>query len=297
MKLTQAQVETFHQNGYLVVEDALSDEDLNPLIADFEELIDTIADELYAEGKIGERYETQPFERRIAWLTKEAGDPLQGQVSFPVNLRRPIFDFLHNANLLDRLESIVGSEIYCNPTHHVRPKLPEPLMDEGFDNWIQQSPFHQDAAVLMPEADDTLIVTTWIPLVDATEENGTIHLYPGLHHGEIRRHVRCPYGWTIAPEVMPEGDPVRIPVKKGGVIFIHCRTPHGSLPNLSDMVRWSLDLRWHDSRKPGGRPLPGIRVRSREQPESVTRDHQAWIDAWEAAKTDSTPKKMYRWEE
>ena len=38
MRLTQAQVEAFHQNGYLVVEDALSDEDLNPLIADFEEL-------------------------------------------------------------------------------------------------------------------------------------------------------------------------------------------------------------------------------------------------------------------
>ena len=121
---------------YLVVEDALSDEDLNPLIADFEELIDTIADGLYAEGKIRERHKTQPFEQRIAWLTKEAGDPLQGQVSFPVNLRRPIFDFLHNANLLDLLESLVGPEIYCNPTHHVRPKLPEPLMDEGFDNWI-----------------------------------------------------------------------------------------------------------------------------------------------------------------
>ena len=61
MGLTQAQVEAFHQNGYLVVEDTLSDEDLNPLIADFEELIDTIADALYAEGKIRERHKTQPF--------------------------------------------------------------------------------------------------------------------------------------------------------------------------------------------------------------------------------------------
>ena len=68
--------------------------------------------------------------------------------------------------------------------------------------------------MLMPEADDTLVVTTWIPLVDATEENGTIHLYPELHSGEIRRHVRCPYGWTIAPEVMPEGEPVIVPGEK-----------------------------------------------------------------------------------
>ena len=65
MRLTPAQVEAFHQNGYLVVEDALSDEDLNPLISDFEALITTLADELYAEGKIAERYEKLPFERPL----------------------------------------------------------------------------------------------------------------------------------------------------------------------------------------------------------------------------------------
>ena len=295
MRLTRAQVEAFHENGYLVVENALIPEDLDPLIADFETLIDDIAEELYTEGKIEECYEDQPFGQRIAWLTKAADAVLQGRVSFPSNLRRPIFDFLHNEHLLDLLEPIIGSEIYCNPTHHVRPKLPEPLMAEGFDNWIQKSPFHQDAAVLLPEADNTLVVTTWIPLVDATEENGTLQVYPGLHRGEIRRHVRCPYGWMIAPELMPAGEPTTIPVKKGGLILIHCRTPHGSVPNLSNEVRWSLDLRWHDARKPGGRPQPGIRVRSRAHPEKVTRDHQAWIDAWESAKADKTPRKMYRW--
>jgi len=39
MRLTPTQVESFYQDGYLVVEGALSDEDLNPLISDFEALI------------------------------------------------------------------------------------------------------------------------------------------------------------------------------------------------------------------------------------------------------------------
>ncbi|MBV7339814.1 hypothetical protein KFU94_68715 [Chloroflexi bacterium TSY] len=56
-------------------------------------------------------------------------------------------------------------------------------------------------------------------------------------------------------------------------------------------------MRWHDARKPGGRPLPGVLVRSREHPENVTRDHQAWVARWEAAKADPTPRKFYRWEE
>lgn len=295
MGLTQTQLEAFHQDGYLVVENVFLSEDLDPLIADFDALIDDIARQLYTEGKIADLYADQPFARRIASITKAAGFPIQDRVSFPVNLRGSLFDFLHNQRLLNLIETVIGSEIYCNPTHHVRPKLPDRLMNEGFDHWIQRSPFHQDAAVLLPEADETLVVTTWIPLVDATAENGTLWLYPGLHQGELRRHVRCPYGWTIAPEQMPTGSPITIPVKKGGLILLHCRTPHGSGPNLSDEVRWSLDLRWNDARKPGGRPLPGMLVRSQLHPEKVT-DYQSWIAAWEAAKADKTPRKLYRWE-
>lgn len=293
MSLTQPQIETFHENGYLVVERILEPEDLDPLIADFEALIDETARQLYAEGKIRQIHADQPFERRIAWLTKEAGFSLQDRVSLPGNLRRPLFDFLHNGHLLDLLESLVGPEIYCNPTHHVRPKLPDGLLGEGFDHWIQRSPFHQDAAVLLPEADATLVVTTWIPMVDATPENGTLQIFPGLHRGEILRHVRCPYGWMIAEDLLPRGEPVTIPVKKGDVILIHCRTPHGSGPNRSDAVRWSLDLRWHDARKPGGRPLPGLLVRSREK---VIPVHAAWVRAWEEVKADTRPRKLYRWE-
>ena len=260
MRLTQDQIDQFHQDGFLAVGEGLTATDLDPLIEDLETLIDEVAREWLAEGKIKDLHADEPFERRIASLTHAAGEPVQPRISFPANLRLPLFDFLHNASLLDLLEGLVGPEIYCNPTHHIRPKLPEV---EGSDSWIQKSPFHQDAAVLMPEADATLIVTTWIPLVDATAENGTLQVFPGLHRGPIRRHERCPYGWQIAPDLLPQGDPLTLPAARGDLILLHCRTPHGSLLNRSNEVRWSLDLRWHDARKPGGRPLPGIHVRSR----------------------------------
>jgi ectoine hydroxylase-related dioxygenase (phytanoyl-CoA dioxygenase family) len=289
MRLTQQQIDTFHRNGYLVARQVLRPGDLHPLIDDFNALIDEVARQLQEEGAIQNVHAGEPFERRIACLTREAGTSLQSRVSFPVNLRRPLFDFLHTPRLLDAVESLVGPEITCNPTHHVRPKLPETI---GAADWIQQSPFHQDAAVLLPEADDTLIVTSWIPLVDATEENGTLRIFPGLHTGSIRTHVRCPYGWAIAEGEMPEGDPVTLPIRKGDVIFIHCRTPHGSGPNRTDRVRWSLDLRWHDARKPGGRPLPDLLVRSRTHPLTT---YEAWLNAWEEVKADPRPRTLYRW--
>ena len=300
MFLSPCQVEEFHSLGYLVVRGLLPAAVLDPLIADMEEIIDDAARDLKDRGKIDDIRADAPFERRIGLLTRDAGESIQPKVSFPVNLRRPIFDFLHNRRLLEAVESLVGEEIFCNPTHHVRPKLPESHLDGQNHNWIQLSPLHQDGAVLLPEADNTLVVTTWIPLVDCDETNGTIRVVPGLHRGALRRHVRCPYGWQIADDEMPEEEPVSIAVRKGDVVFIHCRTPHGSGPNLSGQVRWSMDLRWNDARKPHGRPLPGLLVRSMADPSvndpaTAASRHAAWVEEWREARADTTPRRMYRW--
>ena len=50
------------------------------------------------------------------------------------------------------------------------------------------------------------------------------------------------------------------------------KTMHRSLPNVSDHIRWSLDLRYCDRRKPTGRAdVPGFVVRSAQAPEAVAR--------------------------
>ena len=78
------------------------------------------------------------------------------------------------------------------------------------------------------------------------------------------------------------------------------RTPHGSGPNLSGQVRWSMDLRWNDARKPHGRPLPGLLVRSKADPSvndpaTADRRHKSWVEEWREARTDTKPRRMYRW--
>ena len=293
MQLTPTQIETFHHEGYLAVEGILDSADLDVLIADFNVLVDEVAQDMYREGVISERYADEPFERRIALLSRAIGGSLQARVSFPNNLRLPLFDFLNNKKLHDLLEGLVGSEIYCHPCQHIRPKLPEGFVGPGYEDFAGKSPPHQDAGVLLPEADETLVVTSWIPLVNATEETGTLQVYPRAHRGEICQHVQAPgYGLTIEPTQMPEEQPVTVPVGKGGVLLLHGRTPHGSEANRSDIVRWSMDLRWNDARQPTGRPLPGLLVRSEENPLTT---YQDWLDSWKEARADTRPRKMWRW--
>ncbi len=188
--LTQEQVETFHEQGYLHVEDALRPEDLDPVQEELEGIVDRSAKRLLAEGKIGSDFAELGFEKRLIRLAKGDASAIQG-INIPGNLGTAIFEFLHNDRLLDLVESIIGPEIYCNSTQHIRPKLPATGDYEGgvsSSEWATFTSFHQDAGVLLPEADDTLVVTTWIPLVDTNETNGTLMVYPRCHKEPLRTH-------------------------------------------------------------------------------------------------------------
>ena len=49
-----------------------------------------------------------------------------------------------------------------------------------------------------------------------------------------------------------EKDVVTCEVPFGGMLLLNNCIPHRSLENYSDKIRWSLDLRWQDPKKPVG---------------------------------------------
>jgi hypothetical protein len=300
--LTPQQLEFFHREGYLHVPQALRNEDLDPVQAELEEIVERTTRRLLAEGKIDRDFSELPFAKRLIPLCKADASAV-AEINIPANLGKGIFDFLHNERLLDLVESIVGPEIYANSCQHLRAKLPATNDYAGGISrmeWARSTAWHQDLGVLLPEADHTLVITTWIPLVDADEENGTLMVIPRCHTEPLRTHVKPPAeaggNWMIAPEELPATRPVAVPVKRGGLLVIHCRTPHGSQPNGSDSIRWSMDLRWNDARQPNGRPhLPGLLVRSKETPQLVVREHREWLTAWKFARVSSRGARFYRW--
>ena len=68
-------------------------------------------------------------------------------------------------------------------------------------------------------------------------------------------------------------------------MLIHKLAHHASLPNRSDAIRMSFDLRYQPAGQPTGRPLfPSFVVRSRAAAESVLKDADAWAGMWETAR-------------
>lgn len=88
---------------------------------------------------------------------------------------------LRNSRYLARLELIaqrlIGNEAYFRNDHMI-------LKPAGYGT---PTPWHQDQAYSDPNKIYTNI-NFWLPLEDATVENGCMHYVPGSHHGVIVPH-------------------------------------------------------------------------------------------------------------
>ena len=72
------------------------------------------------------------------------------------------------------------------------------------------------------------------------------------------------------------------------MLLIQHKTIHRSIPNLSDHIRWSLDLRYSDPAQPSGRDgVPGFIARSQAHPESVAQSVDDWLALFETASPES----------
>ncbi len=279
--LTDAQVAQFQENGVLLAEEILTEADLQPVIDGYTRWLDKRA----AALNLSDRAETLPFERRLARLRTQNPEIEKGMDVMHARLPE-FFDFLHCPNLLNAVAQLLGThELTANPIQHIRGKITDASESSYFN-----VPWHQDAAVTWEEADETPILTCWIPLVDATIENGCMEILPGVWKQGVLRHIAGGGGATIDPNVLPDIAPIAGAIRKRGVIFMHRCTPHRSTPNRTDLVRWSLDLRYQPSGLPTGRPFhPEFVMRSEKDPKSVCTDHAEWARRWEEALATPMP--------
>ena len=278
MPLSREQIETFNRDGVLIAKGVLTADSLQPVIDELCEWIDERARRLCTEGIISDLHEDAPFERRYGLVfgqSQKVGEGLD-----IMHFRgRAMFEFLHNPSLLDAVASLTGPEISCNPIQHLRAKPPQ-MFERRSGPSFHVVPWHQDAGVMMEEAEGSNIVTCWLPLGDATEEMGCMQALPGVHRHGYRRHHSAG-GTTIAPEAMPEVEPLSLECSLGDVIFLSRFTPHSSTPNRSDICRWSLDLRYQTTGHHTGRTAhPAFIVRSSSNPQSVMRDYETWQHLW-----------------
>eukprot|EP01116_Phalansterium_solitarium_P000587 TRINITY_DN10411_c0_g1_i2.p1 TRINITY_DN10411_c0_g1~~TRINITY_DN10411_c0_g1_i2.p1 ORF type:complete len:343 (+),score=124.78 TRINITY_DN10411_c0_g1_i2:168-1196(+) len=260
LPLTSEQVKQFESEGYLLLENVLSDDDLRPVIDNIKSEVDTRARLLFEAGQLTSTYADDDFEHRLGKISAET-DQLalsiwNSQLSLPA-----FFGLLQTPALLDLANQLLqaNNEIIASSVYRLRPKIPNYSYGEV--------PWHQDSAFFEPFCDDKLILTFWLPLVDSTVERGCLYVMPGQHQNTTllnhAAHSTLPY-LEIPEADLPQRRIVPAELKKGGVLIMTNRTPHASFKNSSDVVRWGMDLRYQSAALPTNAPitrLPGEYVR------------------------------------
>ncbi len=300
--LTADQLNEFENNGYLVLHDVLHEYDLAPVRTEYETLLDRVASRLYDIGAIATAYAGLSFDQRYSRIVSECSDVFpQMDITFPVkqtlpddppiHLGQAVLDLLTHEQILDVVEAVIGPEIFSNPTQHLRLKPPERLLQSSLSRgYVGRTAWHQDLAGLLDEALETNLLTVWIAISDASEEQGCLVAIPGSHRsngGELTVHCpedeKNPANRIVGRRLAP-GPRVPLPVRKGAVVLLHKLTQHASLPNRSNDLRFAFDLRYQPIGQPTGRPaFPGFVARSRKRPGDVLRCAQAWESQWQSS--------------
>jgi phytanoyl-CoA hydroxylase len=208
--LTQEQIRSFQENGYLVVEGLFAPDEIRALVDYFMEM--------HEGGPIPGCFEPASPEEAGGDILK-----LYPRMMHPHRVNEVALRYLLDDRLEDVLTGLFGEE----PLAAQSMLYFKPAGAKG-------QALHQDNFFLKVEPGTC--IAAWVALDPADQENGGLEVVPGTHDMELfcpeeadsevsftRDYVPVPEGLEAVPVVMQPGD----------VLFFNGQLVHGSQPNTS----------------------------------------------------------------
>lgn len=213
--LTTDQVEHYDTHGYVVLDQVL---DLD-MLANLTKRLDEQADET------ARALRTLPDQR----FTIAEADAIVFGVH-PVLYYQAARDLASSPLFTGICEDLVGE----------RPRLYWDQLVYKYPDKPRRFPWHQDNGYGYMEPQQYL--TCWIPLNDATEDNGCPWIAPGVHRQGTLEHTNIE---GLGHECFTDHpDAFCAPVKAGSVLVFSSLTPHLTGPNTTDHVRKAYILQY-----------------------------------------------------
>jgi len=214
-RLTYDQVTQYYNDGYCVLEDALTDDQLELLRSHCSALIDNMDAEMDRQG------------------VTELGIQRKGARYFlghPSKERPELYDFIYSDLMLDSIRKILGPDAYIAHEQYV---VKMAASDSTFA-------WHQDSGYVGREHDP--YVTCWIALDDVHEKNGPVFLLPFSEYPEsmeliTHRKRSTPSGGHEMVGYEGEKTGKCMTCKAGSIVFFTSRTLHCSGANESNDIR------------------------------------------------------------
>lgn len=220
MALSSDEIARYRDQGYLLVENVISTEQLAALRRTTDDLIDA------------SRTVTESNDRYDLDEGHSADNPRLTRIKLPHKLDPIYWDVLVNSRITEVLTDLLGADVALQ-TAKLNIKAP------GGGMAVE---WHQDWAFYPHTNDDLLAVGLMLDDVDA--DNGPLQVIPGSHRGPVLDHsnrdgVFCGAVDPDDPDFRLE-DAVTLTGTAGSATVHHVRMLHGSAPNRSRRSRMIL---------------------------------------------------------
>lgn len=223
VSLSPEQIAFYHENGFLALDELMP--------ADEVVWVREIYDRLFqqrAGREVGDQFD-------LAGTDEEGKEAVLPQILGPSKYAPELANGQYRVNALHVAKQLLGPETTMGGDHAIL--KPARIGSE--------TPWHQDEAY-WDEATLAEGISIWIPLQEATVENGCMWFLPGSHRLPVGPHHTLNNDPRIHAleyeEVVDMSQAVACPIPAGGTTIHHCRTLHYTGPNRSDGDRRALIL-------------------------------------------------------
>ncbi len=280
--LSDEQIAFYQERGWLKVENVLPQRSIDlgrKVCADW---VDRTVQAWVDAGLLEDGLAHLDLEHRLTVAWNEAGKPIYQRSPRRQIVSPELFAFMSEPRVIDIAEDLLGSpEVFMHGVFNLRPKLPD-------QRWTR-TPWHQDSQYY-PSIAQVHTLSIWMPLMRVTSENSCLQVAEGYHRGDMYAITEDEetgfLGISKEERAAIPGIPVEM--EAGDALCFTQLTPHAALPNKSDAVRWSIDLRYQSiddamvdeyNVEIGGRDK-GFIARSEADPASVA-TWESWERQWE----------------
>lgn len=208
--LSADKIAFYHENGYLAVENVLSQDEITEL----RQVTDDFVAQSAAFTEHTDVFDLEPGHTPTAPRLRRLKNPVRQHAIYDRMLRHP--------KILDIVADLIGPGIRTNGDK-LNMKSPE------FGSPVE---WHQDWAFYPHTNDDLLAVG--VCMDDMMLLNGCLLVIPGSHKGPILSHHEEGHFVGAVSEDVPDADKaVPLEVKAGGITIHHARALHASALNKS----------------------------------------------------------------
>ncbi len=273
--LTSIQKKQFEEKGYVILENLFSFDEISPIIKYTELVLSEVANKLYEDGFITNKYENLDYTQRLIAINNEYPEAAV-ITTLQRKMGKPIFDFWHNEKYIKIAQQLLGKDIDGHPFWALRSQAPHEK--------LLTVPWHQDAAYLKDGASPTLIF--WTPLTNVTKQSGCLEIIPAKKNGredKLYKHKiqskenGFEKSWYLeVDDDIDVSNIITCEINIGSVLLFNESIIHRSLSNTSSNTRWSLDIRYMKNNQFTGtnqKSIPLIRENTFTEEEKNTRNN------------------------